>query len=151
MIRGACLCGGVRFEIARAVGPFELCHCSRCRKGSGTAFVAAVGVNTADYRMLEGRELVVRYEAPLLEHPPPYTRFFCRCCGSPVPDPDPSEPWFEIPAGVLADDPGIRPDKHIFVEQKAPWFEIHDELPQLDKPALVRQRLAALKAKKNER
>jgi hypothetical protein len=37
MMRGSCLCGGVRFEVDRAVGPFELCHCSRCRKASGSA------------------------------------------------------------------------------------------------------------------
>ena len=35
MIRGSCLCGGVKFEITRATGPFELCHCSRCRKANG--------------------------------------------------------------------------------------------------------------------
>jgi len=44
MIRGSCLCGGVKFEITRAVGPFELCHCARCRKASGSAFVAGLGV-----------------------------------------------------------------------------------------------------------
>ena len=48
MIQGGCLCGGVRFEIDRAVGPFELCHCRRCRKASGSAFMAGIGVRRAD-------------------------------------------------------------------------------------------------------
>ena len=43
MIMGRCLCGGVRFEIVQAVGPFELCHCNRCRKVSGSAFAAMLG------------------------------------------------------------------------------------------------------------
>ena len=140
MIAGSCLCGGVRFEIQRAVGPFELCHCNRCRKASGTAFAAAIGVKTADFRLLQGADLIVRYEAPIIEHPPAYRVSFCRRCGSPVPDPDPDSEWFEIPAGVLGGDPELRPERHIFVELKAPWFTITDDLPQLTKHQLVEWR-----------
>ena len=43
----------------------------------------------------------------------------------------------EIPAGLLDDDPGMKPDKHIFIEVKSPWYEITDDLPQLDLPGLV--------------
>ena len=136
-IRGSCLCGGVRFEIARAVGPFELCHCPRCRKASGSAFVAGLGVRSEDFRLLEGAELVRRYEAPLREAPPPYRVAFCSRCGSPVPDPPPGAAWFEVPAGTLDDDPRLRPDRHIFVECKSPWYAITDALPQLDRPALI--------------
>lgn len=146
MIKGSCLCGGVRFEITRTVGPFELCHCRRCRKASGAAFVAGVGVRTADFRLLTGRELISTYEAPILENPPPYRTSFCSQCGSPVPNPDPRSQWFEVPAGVLDDDPALRPDKHIFVELKAPWFEIADGLPQYDKPALYALRASQQKA-----
>ena len=54
-IKGSCLCGSVTFEIDRAVGPFEICHCNRCRKVSGSQNISAVGVNTADFRMLSGK------------------------------------------------------------------------------------------------
>jgi hypothetical protein len=57
-----------------------------------------------------------------------------------VPNPSPETPWFEVPAGALDDDPQLRPDRHIFVELKSPWFEIAGNLPQLDKAALVRLR-----------
>jgi len=49
VIRGSCLCGGVRFEIARAAGPFELCHCSKCRKVSGSAYRAGLLVEGKDF------------------------------------------------------------------------------------------------------
>ncbi len=137
MIRGSCLCGGVQFEIVRAVGPFELCHCSRCRKASGSAFVAGLGVMRADFELLQGRELIQTYEAPLRENPPAYRTCFCSRCGSPVPLPFADSPRFEIPAGLFDDDPRLRPDKHIFVELKSPWFAITDNLPQLDKNALL--------------
>ena len=120
---GLVLCGGVRFEIAKAVGPFELCHCNRCRKSSGSAFAAFVGVEAADYRLLAGAEWIASYDAPILRAPPAYRSSFCRRCGSPVPNPDPAADWFEIPAGLLEGDPQLAPDKHIFVELRAPWFE----------------------------
>jgi hypothetical protein len=140
MIRGGCLCGGVRFEIDRVVGPFELCHCSRCRKVSGSAFVAGLGVRRDDFRLVGGHDLIRTYEAPILESPPAYRVCFCSVCGSCVPDPESSAEWIEIPAGLLDDDPELRPDKHIFVELKASWFEIADRLPQLDKHALREHR-----------
>jgi len=140
MITGSCLCGGVRFEIARAVGPFEICHCTRCRKASGTAFAAMVGVKTADFRLLQGAELIARYDAPIIDRPPPYRVSFCRRCGSQVPDPEPGSEWFEIPAGLLEGDPELRPDKHIFVEHRAPWYPISGDLPQMTKAALVEWR-----------
>jgi len=140
VIRGTCLCGSVRFELDQAVGPFELCHCSRCRKVSGSAFMAAIGVRRSDFRWVCGRELIRSYDAPLLESPPAYRVCFCSVCGSCVPDPEDSSERFEIAAGLLEDDPQLQPDKHIFVELKAPWFQISDVLPQFDKNALRKHR-----------
>jgi hypothetical protein len=35
-----------------------------------------------------------------------------------------------LPLGTLDDDPGIRPQMHIYVASKASWFTISDDLPQ---------------------
>jgi hypothetical protein len=35
-----------------------------------------------------------------------------------------------VPMGSLDDDPGIRPQRHIFVVDQAPWYTIADDLPQ---------------------
>ena len=141
MIEGSCLCGGVRFQIEKATGPFELCHCRRCRKASGSAFAASLGVSRADFRMISGKDLIASYDAPILRKPPAYRVFFCTRCGSPVPDPAPAADWFEIPAGLLDDDPLQRPDKHIFVEHRAPWFEISNRLPQYDAASIAAYRV----------
>jgi hypothetical protein len=140
MIRGGCLCGGVRFEIDDVVGPFELCHCRRCRKVSGSAFMAGLYVRRDGFRLTSGRELLHTYDAPILDAPPAYRATFCSRCGSPLPDVDGDDALIEIPAGLLDDDPGLRPDKHIFVEVKSDWFPITDALPQLDKQQLTRLR-----------
>jgi hypothetical protein len=142
MIHGSCLCGAVRFEFTKPAGPFELCHCTRCRKVTGSAFFSGLYVRIDDFRLVQGKEMITTYEAPILREPPAYRASFCSRCGSPVPNPRPqrtgSRPGLlEIPAGLLDDDPGMKPDKHIFVEVKSPWFEITDNLPQLDLPRLI--------------
>ena len=137
MLRGSCLCGGVRFEVERAVGPFELCHCTRCRKVSGSACLAWLGVRREDFRFLQGADLIRTYECPIRESPPAYDTSFCSRCGSQVPNPSrTNEARFEVPAGALDDDPVIRPDKHIYVEFRAPWDLITDDLPRLTKAAI---------------
>jgi hypothetical protein len=140
MVQGSCLCGGIKFEIQKTLGPFELCHCNRCRKTTGSAFYAGVYVNREDFRLTQGQDLIKSFEAPILKSPPPYRACFCSQCGSPVPNLRREGKQLEIPAGLLDDDPEIRPDKHIFVEAKAQWFEITDDLPQLDKAELTRYR-----------
>ena len=37
-----------------------------------------------------------------------------------------------IPAGTLDSDPLIRPAFHMFVADRAPWFEVPDGLPRMD-------------------
>ncbi|MDD9966671.1 MAG: GFA family protein [Myxococcales bacterium] len=140
MLRGSCLCGGVAFELASVSGPFELCHCNRCRKVSGSAFVAAVGVKSEDYRLVRGAELITRFELPVRDVPPAYGYTFCRRCGCTVPPAEPEGPWFEIAAGLLDDEPDLTPDRHIFVEHAPRWAPIADGLPQLDAGALARLR-----------
>jgi hypothetical protein len=94
-----------------------------------------------DFEFLSGRELIKSFEAPVRLKPPACRTAFCGHCGSPVPDISSESHWLEVPAGLLDDDPQMRPDKHIFVEVKSSWFAITDNLPQLDQAALVALRV----------
>jgi len=42
MLKGSCLCGGVRYEIDGEIGPVNACRCGLCRKMSGSAFSVAL-------------------------------------------------------------------------------------------------------------
>jgi hypothetical protein len=99
-----------------------------------------IRVNTKDYRALTGRDLVKSYAAPILYSPPAYHSTFCSNCGSPVPTPSPEGESLEIPAGAFDDDPGIRPDKHIFVEFIPPWDDLQADLPAYSLPELYKLR-----------
>jgi hypothetical protein len=128
VLRGSCLCRGVRFEIdGPLVGPLY-CHCSMCRKAHGSAFRARAGVRASDFRFTAGEALVSYYESS-----PGHHRGFCSVCGSNLItrfDADPQD--YGLALGVLDDDPGVRPAMHIYVGSKAPWFSITDDLSQYE-------------------
>ncbi|MDP6979544.1 MAG: GFA family protein [Myxococcota bacterium] len=126
MIRGACLCGGVRYE-ARGVAFMSICHCSMCRKSTGASFSVFANVKPENFEYVAGRSLVERYESS-----PGNFRGFCRECGSSVPVVVEGRPGVMIPAGTIEGDPRVRPAFHIMVGSKASWVEIGDALPQFD-------------------
>lgn len=131
MIKGECLCRTVQFEATTIIAPFELCHCSRCRAATGSAYAAIVRVGVEGFRVTSGTNRIRLLELPVVERAPGYRRFFCEKCGSPVPNPDPTGEWVGVPAGCLTTNLGVFPDRHIYVEHKANWDTITDGLPQL--------------------
>jgi hypothetical protein len=135
-----CLCGGVAIEVSGKVGPLVHCHCSRCRKSSGTAFSANVNVRRAYWRWIRGEELIREFESSRGVY-----RAFCSRCGSPVysrwdADPD----MLRLRLGLVNEDPGRRALAHFWVGSKASWYEIPDALPQFARgPADHQQEVAA--------
>ena len=103
-------------------------------------------VQGKDFRLIEGKELIKTFEAPIIEAAPPYRQCFCGRCGCPVPNPAHVGAWY-VPAGLLDDDPNIKPDKHIYVELKAPWDTIADQLPQMTKQEIRAHRARTSRAK----
>lgn len=129
MLEGSCLCGAVRWGVDGPVTGIECCHCSRCRKATGSAFAPALAARRRDFRWLAGEDRVRVFALPLRERPPPYRRAFCDRCGGPVPLVDPDEPTLELLAGALDGDPGTRLIQHIYTAAAAPWWALDDGLP----------------------
>ncbi len=127
MIRGSCLCGAVRFQYARAVTQVGMCHCSKCRKVSGTASNAVIVVPEADLEWLAGRELLHEFALP-----DGWGATRCRTCGSPAPRKIPGAAAYWVPAGALDDDPGLGIGGHIWVGSKAAWEVIPEGPPQFE-------------------
>jgi hypothetical protein len=126
MLEGGCLCGGVRFRLGGKLGPAGFCHCKECQRASGSAFAANAPVRTRYFTWIAGDELVSEYESS-----PGKFRAFCRRCGSPIYSRRDSEPELRrIRLGTLDADPERRPLAHVWVGEKAPWYEIEDSLPQ---------------------
>jgi hypothetical protein len=130
MIRGSCLCGAVAFEIDGRVTPIQLCHARRCQKFTGSAFSPELAARAERFRWLRGEDNLTHYEAPLLREPPPLRRSFCRTCGSPMPGLQPETGFVILLAGVLDDDPGVKPFRHIFTSHLPAWDAVSDDLPR---------------------
>lgn len=124
MHRGSCLCGAVRYEIAGEIGPISLCHCSRCRKANGSAFLAAAQVNPSEFRMVSGAESLGDFESS-----PGVHRIFCRNCGSPIISRRPGPPEIiRVRVGTLDSYLKIKPQSHIFFADRAEWYEFEDDV-----------------------
>ncbi|MEX3009038.1 GFA family protein [Hoeflea sp. TYP-13] len=125
-LKGSCLCGQIRYKILGPLVGVLNCHCSMCRKSHGAAFRTRAAVKRADFQYLEGENLLTRYQSSPGEH-----RTFCSVCGANiVTEFDADQEWLGFALGTLDDDPGVKPQRHIFVGSKAPWHDITDDLPQ---------------------
>ena len=124
---GSCLCGDVAFELTGAPVRAMNCHCSRCRLGRGAAHATNLFYKLDQFRWTRGESLVTDYKVPEARF---HAAAFCSRCGSKVPRISAERGVVNVPAGSLETDPGMRPAAHIFVADKAPWFEITDSLPQ---------------------
>ncbi len=126
IIEGGCLCGGVRFEVVPPFIRANHCHCSRCRKHSGTAVCTQARVVRQQFNLTKGESLIRVYgkgEGAV--------KAFCVECGSSLFGGTwPDGPQVSIRMGAFDTDPGIRPQFHTFVESRAPWDIITDNLPQ---------------------
>lgn len=129
MLKGACLCAGVRFEIAGELqhAP-DACHCSQCRRHSGHYFVSA---NVARAELtIHGKENLGWYRSS-----EKVRRGFCKVCGSSLFwDPDRSgHDFIAVAMGALEAPTGTQLARHIFVSDKGDYYEINDGLPQSER------------------
>jgi hypothetical protein len=128
-VTGTCLCNSVTYEVSGNLGIFQYCHCSRCRKFTGSAFASNLLVSPADFRWLKGEELVGKFELEEAKH---FATAFCKKCGS-------SMPWLAqtgsavvVPAGTLDGNPEIKPFQNVFCASRAIWYTSPSKLAEYD-------------------
>ena len=122
-LTGSCLCGGVRFEVTEPLASVGYCHCTRCRRRTGTAASISGRIVPGSLRLLAGEELVRSYVPP-----DGFAKDFCGECGSALWSRDPQNPdVISVRLGALDADPGTRPSYRQFVSYAAPWEPIPDD------------------------
>ena len=126
-VSGSCLCHKVRYEITGNMGVFQYCHCSRCRKFTGSAHAANLFVSPKKFSWLQGEDMVGRYD-------PEDTRYFATCfckhCGSSLPWLSKSGQVVIVPAGTLDGCPDISPSQNIFCGSRPDWYRHANTLPE---------------------
>lgn len=126
-LRGACLCGAVRFELDPPTKFVAHCHCSMCRRAHGAPVVTWAGVLRAAFRVTDGADRLTRFESS-----PGAWRSFCSRCGSTLLFE--AERWAgEVHVAVANLESGADrlPTAHVYYSHKADWYEPGDTLPRL--------------------
>lgn len=118
-LSGSCLCGRVRYEVFGQCQSFFLCHCSRCRRDTGSAHAANLFAYDAALTWTQGAREVKTYQQPKTLH----VKSFCQHCGSPLPTLIPHLRGVAVPAGSLDSPVPIPPTAHIFMGSSAPWSQ----------------------------
>jgi hypothetical protein len=122
MTTGGCLCGGVRFEVTEAPLSASWCHCTRCRRRTGTGASLQARYPSSALRVLQGEELLRAYEPS-----GGFAKVFCSTCGSSLWSRSPDGEVVAVRFGAFDADPGIRPQYHQFVAYAPVWDELPDD------------------------
>ena len=125
LLTGKCMCGAVEYSVEDSFEYAMNCHCSNCRRTTGSAFKPIAGIRRERFQLVKGAEAILIYGNPDETHD-----VHCGTCGSLVYSVVREGAYAHVPMGTLMDAPAIRPTAHIFVGSKAPWYEITDDLPQ---------------------
>ena len=112
---GSCLCGARRYEIEGEIDGVWMCHCSLCRKASGSVGNAILIVPRERFRWLSGEEHGATYALR-----PSYTITRCKTCGSPLPAEEDDKNLY-ITAGTLDEPLGTGVRTHLFCASRADW------------------------------
>jgi hypothetical protein len=124
-LSGECLCGAVQYRVSDAFEYALNCHCSQCRRATGSAFKPLAGIRRSELLIARGGDLLLIYGEEAGAHD-----VHCRSCGTLLFSVVRDGTYVHVAMGTLVDEPSIRPSMHIFVASKASWHEITDDLPQ---------------------
>jgi hypothetical protein len=113
-IDGACHCGTIRIEGEADPDKTQICHCTDCQTGTGSAFRVSVPVSGATFKMSGQPTTYVKTTA---ESGNPRVQAFCPRCGSPIYSTTPGDAPASYTVRV-----GILRQREQFVPKRQNWF-----------------------------
>jgi hypothetical protein len=115
-IRGSCLCGDVRFEVAGPFPKLYQCHCSLCRKQGGSVSNTGLIVAAEKFRWLAGESSIGKWQRAT-----GFRSYFCQRCGAPVPNPLRDTGYVWVPSGLIDDEEALEIGAQLYLASRAPW------------------------------
>jgi len=114
----------VEYEIDQLDMPIGHCHCRTCRKAHAAPFATTAGVLREHFRWLKGEDCLTSFESS-----PGKLRHFCSACGTHLVAERPALPHVIVRAATLDDDPGVRPEMHIWCSHDVSWLRDEEGIP----------------------
>jgi hypothetical protein len=125
---GGCACGAVRYECTAEPLAMLNCHCRDCQKITGAAYVPAVIVPLAAFKVTKGS--LQQYASPSLANGH-NLRGFCPTCGSRLTGAEnPKRGFIGLTASSLDDPSWFKPSFDIFTSDAQPWDAMDPQLPK---------------------
>ncbi|MCW8108967.1 GFA family protein [Alteromonas ponticola] len=126
MYSGSCLCDAIKLTVNGPISSIIHCHCSLCRKSSGTAYATNGFILRNDLHIEMGK-----HDIQYFEMRPGRKRHFCRKCASPLYSSNAADPArLRLRIGILDSNIEERPLSHNFVSSKANWDDLDATLPR---------------------
>ena len=117
------MCGGIRYELTAVPHRAGWCHCTRCRRRTGTPASVSARIVPGSLRIVAGEALLRSWQPG-----DGWAKVFCSRCGSQMWSQDPRDPEaVSVRMGSFDGDPGVRPSYHHFVNYAAPWAPLPDD------------------------
>jgi len=118
VLTGSCLCKAVSFEVRGPFAQFVHCHCSRCRRATGSSHSTSIYASPENFAWRSGQDSVVRFDLPSARS---FSTTFCRTCGAPLPHHTRSGRELIVPAGSLDVELASRPRSHTHLDSRPSW------------------------------
>ncbi|NTS76794.1 GFA family protein [Catenovulum sp. SM1970] len=126
MYEGSCQCGAIEYTLAGGIDSIIHCHCSRCRKATGSAYATNGFINAEDLNLTDKQQALTVYQSSEGKR-----KYFCKICGSPIYSANDKSPGrYRLRLGSLDTDISERPISHNFVTYKANWEDLDAKLPR---------------------
>ena len=118
---GGCLCGAVRYRVIGEPTFSGVCHCTLCKRGTGSAFRVAAYFNDAGVEITSG--ILKTYEYRSDESNRWIKTQFCPSCGTTVTWTAELRPGGRgIAVGTFDDPNWIKPTRHGFTRSALHWM-----------------------------
>ena len=132
-INGACHCGYITVEGEADPEKVNICHCTDCQTGTGSAFRVSIQVPGSTFKM-KGQP--TKYLKTTADSGNPRVQAFCGKCGSPLYSTTPGEgpqAMYIVRVGILKQRDQLEPKRQIWWRSARPWVTGLDAIRKIEK------------------
>jgi hypothetical protein len=132
-IDGACHCGTITIEGEADPEKTQICHCTDCQTGTGSAFRVSVPVSGSTFRMSGEPATYLKTTA---DSGNPRLQAFCPRCGSPIYSTTSGEgvqPSYTVRVGILRQRAQFQPKRQTWFRSALPWVTSLGGIAQSEK------------------
>jgi hypothetical protein len=135
-IDGACACGAIQIEGEADPEKTQVCHCTDCQTGTGSAFRVSIPVPGGTFKMT-GRPAI--YVKTTADSGIPRVQAFCPTCGSPIYSTSEGEgvrPSYMVRVGILRQRDQLNPRRQNWFRSARSWVTQLAGIPSNEKQAI---------------